>query len=132
MCNRVVQNGQVIKPGQRLRVKMRGPGGEWELDFDGAVFGGPARSESRSYWQRKEHAEEVRIPDVDGFGEKNKETGEQGWEDLPKGSSLWGLLLPQPDGKDYRLLKVLTQPATPEQFRKLGNDRAPVVVDASA
>ena len=38
-----------------------------------------------------------------------------------------GLLLPQPPGKDYRLLKIVTQPATPSQIEKLGNDRAPIV-----
>jgi len=31
-------------------------------------------------------------------------------------------------GKDYRLLKIVTQPATPDQFARLGNDRAPVVL----
>ena len=58
---------------------------------------------------------------------QNKATGEQGWEDVPPGSSLEGLLLPQPPGKDYRLLKIVTEPATPEQIAKLGNDRTPVV-----
>ncbi|MEA3187538.1 MAG: hypothetical protein QOD99_1368, partial [Chthoniobacter sp.] len=28
-------------------VLMRGPGGEFEIPFDEAIFGGPARSESR-------------------------------------------------------------------------------------
>jgi hypothetical protein len=46
---------------------------------------------------------------------------------VPPGSALEGLLLPQPPGKDYRLLKIVTQPATPEQFARLGNNRAPVV-----
>jgi hypothetical protein len=49
---------------------------------------------------------------------------EQGWQDVPPGSALDGLLLRQPPGKDYRLLKMVTQPATPEQFACLGN-RAP-------
>ncbi len=31
-------------------------------------------------------------------------------------------------GKQYRLLKIVTQPATPEQMARLGNDRTPVVV----
>jgi hypothetical protein len=31
------------------------------------------------------------------------------------------------DGKDYRLLKIVTPPATPEQIARLGNDRAPIV-----
>ncbi|HLX69454.1 MAG TPA: hypothetical protein VKV04_07495 [Verrucomicrobiae bacterium] len=93
-----------------------------------AVFGGPAKRESRNYWLKRERAEDVIVPNVSQFGEKNKTTGEQGWEDIPPGSALQGLLLPQPPGKDYRLLKIVTQPATPEQVAKLGNDRAPVVV----
>jgi hypothetical protein len=127
MCNRVVQNGTIIKPGGGLRVLMRGPQGEFELPFTEAIFGGPARNESRKYWTHREGAVEVLIPDVTRFGEKDPSTGEQRWEDLPAGSALEGLLLPRPPGKDYRLLKVVTQAATPDQIRLLGNDRAPVV-----
>lgn len=127
MCNRVVQNKVIIKPGGRMTVLLRGPGGEFEFPFTDAVFGGPARSESRNYWIRRESAEDVIIPEVTSFGEKNKITGEQGWEELPTISALKGLLLPQPPGKDYRLLKVLTQPASPEQIIRLGNDRVPVI-----
>ena len=68
------------------------------------------------------------MPDVTRFGEKNKTTEEQGWEELPPDSALEGLLLPQPPGKTYRLLKIVTQPASAEQMAKLGNDRAPVVI----
>ena len=128
MCNRVVQKNKPIKPGERVTVLMRGPQGEFELPFTEAVFGGPAKSESRGYWIQRENAENVIVPDVTGFGEKNKTTGEQGWENLPPGSALEGLLLPQPPGKDYRLLKVVTRPATAEQIARLGNDRAPVVL----
>lgn len=106
---------------------MRGPQGDFELPFTEAVFGGPAKTESRNYWIKREGAEEVLVPEVTGFGEKNKTTGEQRWEELPPGSSLEGLLLPQPPGKEYRLLKVVTQPATADQIARLGNDRAPVV-----
>ena len=127
MCNRFVQNGRVIKPGERTLVLMRGPGGDFELPLDYAVFGGPAKSESRSYWTQREGAEPVIVPDVERFGEKNKATGEQGWEDIPPGSALEGLLLPTPPGKEYRLLKIVTQPATPDQIARLGNDRAPVI-----
>lgn len=126
MCNRVIQKGRVVKPQGRLTVLLKGPNGEFELPFE-AVFGGPARAESRNYWIKREGAEEVLIPDVQGFGEQDKETGEQNWERLPDGASLEGLLLPVPTGKDYRLLKVVTQPATAEQVKELGNDRAPVV-----
>jgi hypothetical protein len=131
MCNKVVQDDVVVKPGGRMVVLMRGPGGEFELPFDEAVFGGPAKQESRNYWLKREGAEDVRIPRVSRFGEKNKATGTQGWEDVPQGSFLEGLLLPQPPGKAYRLLKVVTQPATPGQLARLGNDRAPVIVSAT-
>lgn len=127
MCNRVVQKGKIIKPGEKITVLMKGPGAEFELTFDGATFDGPAKRESRGYWKSREGAEDVLVPDVSKFGEKNKATEEQGWEDVPPGSSLEGLLLPQPPGKDYRLLKIVTQPATPDQMTRLGNDRAPVV-----
>jgi hypothetical protein len=130
MCNRVVQNDVVIKPGEKAKVLMRGPQGDFEMEFTEAVFGGPARVESKNYWLKREHAEEVRVPNVSRFGEKDKITGAQNWEDVPAGSSLDGLLLPLTtgkNGKDYRLLKVVTQPATPEQIARLGNDRAPIV-----
>jgi hypothetical protein len=107
---------------------MRGPGGEFELPFSEAIFGGPAKRESRGWWKRSEGAEDVLVPNVSRFGEKNKVTGDQGYEDLPPDSQLEGLLLPQPPGKSYRLLKIVTHPATPEQLQRLGNDRAPVVL----
>ena len=128
MCNRVVQNGVEIKPGGKATVLMRGPQGEYELPFTEAIFGGPAKNESRGYWIQREGAEEVHVPNVSKFGEKNKSTGEQGWEEITPGSLLQGLLLPRPPGKDYRLLKIVTQPATPEQLARLGNDRAPIVI----
>jgi hypothetical protein len=46
---------------------------------------------------------------------------------VPAGSSMEGLLLPRPPGKDYRLLKVVTQAATPKQIARLGNDRVPIL-----
>jgi hypothetical protein len=105
MCNRVVQDGVVIKPGGRATVLMRGPQGDFELPYTEAIFGGPARQESRSYWIQREGAEDVLVPRVSRFGEKHPTTGEQGWEDVPPDSALEGLLLPQPPGKTYRLLK---------------------------
>ncbi len=128
MCNRVVQKNKIVKPGERLTVLLRGPGGEFELPFEEAIFGGPARSESRNYWIKREGAEPVLVPDVNRFGEKSKATGEQGWEDVLPGLALEGLLLPQPPGKAYRLLKVVTQPATADQLARLGNDRTPVMI----
>jgi len=90
MCNRMMQKNKPIKPGERVTVLMRGPQGEFELPFTEAVFGGPAKSESRGYWIQRENAENVIVPEVTGFGEKNKTTGEQGWENLPPGFGFGG------------------------------------------
>jgi hypothetical protein len=132
MCNRFVQNGREVRPGQKTTVLMKGPGGFFEMPFDEAVFGGPARSESRKYWIRREGAEEVIVPGIERFGERDKRTGRQNWASVPPESALEGLLLPSPPGKDYRLLKIVTQPATSEQSERLGNDRVPVLVGASS
>jgi hypothetical protein len=126
MCNRFVQSGREIRPQGTATVLLKGPGGFFELPFEG-VFAGPARNESRDYWIRKEGAEPVLVPDVSRFGEKDKVSGQQNWEDVPAGSGLEGLLLPIPPGKDYRLLKIVTQAATAEQFARLGNDRVPIL-----
>lgn len=127
MCNRFVQKRRgEVRPGQRATVLMKGPGAVFEMPFDEAVFGGSARSESRGYWIQREAAEPVIVPDIERFGEKDKATGLQNWEDVPAGTALEGLLLPRPPGRDYRLLKIVTQPATPEQIARLGNDRVPV------
>lgn len=126
MCNRFVQKGREVRPQQNATVLMKGPGGYFELPFE-VVFGGPARNESRNYWIKREGAEPVIVPDIERFGEKDKSTGQQNWEDVPVGSALEGLLLPKPPGKEYRLLKVVTQPATPDQLARLGNDRVPIL-----
>ena len=55
---------------------MRGSGGEFEVPFDEAVFGGPARNESRHYWMQRDGAEPVLVPGLERFGEKDKTTGQ--------------------------------------------------------
>jgi len=44
----------------------------------------------------------------------------------PAGTRLEGLLLAPPAGKDYRLLKIVTRAATPDEYTRLGNSRIPV------
>ena len=68
--------------------------------------------------RRRTHQGFSPIPNVSRFGEKSKVTDAQGYEDVTPGSP----------GKEYRLLKVVTQPATADQLARLGNDRAPVVI----
>ena len=78
MCNRYVQKGREVRPQQGTTVLMKGPGGYFELPFE-AVFGGPARNESRNYWIKKEGPEPVLVPDISRFGEKDKAMGAQNW-----------------------------------------------------
>lgn len=126
MCNRFVQGGKLIKPGERAKVLMRGPGGTFEIEFDGAVFSGAARKDNCEYWLVREGGEEVRVPFITRYGERNSSNKAQGWEDVPEGSSMEGILLPPPPGKDYRLLKVVTQAARAARELALGNDRTPI------
>jgi hypothetical protein len=65
---------------------MRGPGGEFELPFDEAVFGGPARNERRHYWIKREGEEPVLVSHISKFAGKDRATQEQHWEDVPAGS----------------------------------------------
>jgi len=37
MCNRVSQDGNVIKPGGRTTVLLHGPGGEFEVPFTAEI-----------------------------------------------------------------------------------------------
>ena len=100
--------------GIRAGAKLHG-GKRWESG--NVIFGGPAKKESRNYWLQREGAVDVLVPNVTRFGEKNKTTEEQGWEDVPPGSALEGLLLPQPPGKDYRLLKIVSASARAQPRR---------------
>jgi hypothetical protein len=66
---------------------MRGPGGEFELPFDEAVFGGPARNESRHSWIQREEAEPVLVPDLSRFGERTNQS--RAWKTIGrKGQAL--------------------------------------------
>jgi hypothetical protein len=130
ICNRFVQKNRSVKPDDRVTVMMKGPGAKIDMPFDGAAFGGPAKSENRGYWISPEGAVGVRVPDVRPIWGKEQKRGEQGWEDVVPGSTLDRLLLPQPLGKDYRQLKIVTQPATADQIARLGIDRTPIVRSA--
>ncbi len=90
MCNRFFQHGREVRPGQRAVVLMGGPGGEFEGPFDEAIFGGPARNESRNYWLQREGTEPVLVPDIARFGKRYKATKAQTWEDVPAGSAMEG------------------------------------------
>ncbi|MFZ4681703.1 MAG: hypothetical protein ACOYMS_04305 [Terrimicrobiaceae bacterium] len=121
MCNAFSQNGRDVRPGQRATVRVKATG---EV-FDQAVFAGCARHESRGWWKRQGASEA--ILDATRFAEKNKSTGVFTWDDIPAGQAIEALLEPQPDGKDYRLLKVVTREATPEELARFGNNRVPVL-----
>jgi hypothetical protein len=124
MCNTIVQNGVVIRPGQPVMVVMRGPGGDWLMPLP-AVWGGSARGERRKYWTKAQGGMEVIIPAVTRWGEVDG--GKAQWENLPPGAGLRGILLPEQQRKDggtYRILKLVTTDATGSQRGRFQNDRA--------
>src|SRR5438067_11095357 len=108
MCNRIVQKGREVKPGQPVMVLMRGPRGEFEMPFEEAAFGGPARNESRNYWIQREGADPLSVPDAERFFERDETTGKQNSEDVPSGTALEGLWQRKAPGQDCRALKVCT------------------------
>ena len=141
MCNVFEQVGREVKPGGRVVVYLRGPGGRMAVvaDENGrlprpfvAVYAGAAKSERLQYlWLRQKKGEEVLVPRVGKFGDWHVKLNRQMNHDLPEGSALAGVLLPEQtgrDGKVYRLLKVQTRAATPAEEERVGNDRMPVVV----
>ena len=127
MCNRFVQKGREVRPQQNATVLMKGPGGFFELPFE-AVFGGPARNESRNYWIKREGAEPVIVPDIERFGEKDKTTGVQNWERRACRDRVGRPAAPNTSGKkntdssrsSHNQRRSINSPA-------LGNDRAPVL-----
>lgn len=141
MCNVFEQVGRVVKPGGRVVVYLRGPGGRMAVVADEkgrlprpfvAIYAGAAKSERLHFlWLRQKKGEEVLVPGVSKFGDWHVKQNRQLDHDLPAGSALAGVLLPEQtgrDGKVYRLLKVQTRAATPEEEERVGNDRMPVVI----
>jgi len=128
MCNAIVQDNVTIKPGQKARVLLKGPAGYFEIEYTGAVLAGCATEEKLRWW--KTQGEEVMIP-AEGFGEKNKIKGGQGFGSLPAGSYIKGILMRQEPGKDYRILKIVTRDGGGDALERWGNDRVPVVLPPS-
>ena len=121
MCSRLEQNGNTSGKGLKARFR------DGQL-FENAAFAGCARKESLGWWKRQ-GAEEVMV-EAQKYAERNKVTKELTWFDVPAGEVVAGVLEQAPPGKDYRLLKVATRPATPEEFSVAGNDRFPLTVPA--
>ena len=142
MCNRFVQKGRMVKPPGKAIVFLRGPGGVMPVNLDRkghpllpieGLYTGAAQSESvKQKWIRAQHAVEVLIPHVTSFGDWHVGRDVQLDHDLSAGSALAGVLLPEVARKDgtgtYRLLKVQTRAATPDEEERIGNDRMAVVV----
>jgi|GEM_PF-2389516 hypothetical protein len=125
MCNAIIQESVTIKPGQKAKVLLKGPGGYFEIEYTGAVLAGCATEEKLNWWKTK--GEEVLIPAM-GYGEKNKFNGNQAFGHLPEGSMIRGILLPPEPGRDYRILKIVTRNGGEDALERWGNDRVPVVV----
>ena len=118
MCAALELNSRMLRPGR------------WVSFWSGAgrrqlVWAGFAREESLPWW-RKKGGELVDIP-ADRFAERNDATGRLGWDDVPPGKVVRGLV--DPNG-EAPLLKVVTRASTVEEAGKFGHDRMPVIEKA--
>lgn len=89
------------------------------------VWAGSAQKEKLRYWTKTMSGEVVTVPGVSRWGEIDGLREE--WEDIPEGLTLAGILLPPQmglNGQTYRLLKIMTAPATGKQLGRFEKDRA--------
>jgi hypothetical protein len=115
MCCSFQQGGEKKRP--RHRVQVKGPKGAEEL-----VWAGFARSEIRSWWERKKEAVPVDI-EAESFAERAEDNGELVWDRVPGGCVLRGLSVPSGSSA---VLKIVTRASTPDELEHFRHPRMPV------
>lgn len=83
------------------------------------VWAGFATTEKLWWWKRQ--GKFVDFP-AHAFAERNDETRELHWEAVPPGMVIRALVT-----DEKPVLKVVTRAATPEEVRRFGHDRMPVI-----
>jgi len=86
------------------------------------VWAGFAREETLPWWMQK-GGELVDVP-AQRFAERSDSTGQFGWDGVPAGKVIRGLIDPN-DGKP--LLKIVTRASTQEETLKFEHPRMPLL-----
>lgn len=114
-------DGQPRRPGERFSATLA----------DGrqatAVWGGCARHETlREKWLRHPGNQLAQGPQVCEVAITDEETGKTRWGPAPGGAALLFVLLPVvtgKDGREYRLAKLITTEATPDELSYFRDNR---------
>lgn len=106
--------------GMRITAKLKG---RWA--------GSATHDKLKSYWLSKRFPgnQLVQITkDVTGISETDRETGEDIWAPAPEGTRLFFVLEASPPGRSYRLAKLVTVKARPEEraYFRQENDSVPL------
>ena len=90
------------------------------------MWAGCARREILSWWLGKAGNELVQSAEVAGIGIKGEDDGILRWDATPEGARLFFVLEPPKVGKNgesYRIAKMVTTAATPEQLAYFRDER---------
>lgn len=90
------------------------------------IWGGCAQHEKLSWWLKKPGHELAQSAGIAGIGIKGEDDDILRWDTTPQGARLFFVVEPPKVGKSgasYRLVKMVTVAATPEQFAFFRDER---------
>jgi hypothetical protein len=102
-------DGQMHKPGQPLSLSSA-DGAEMQ-----GIWGGSAQVEKLRWWLGKPGHDLAQTDVVAAIAIRDEDTGEVRWGAAPPGARLLFVLQPPPVGKSYRIAKMVTTAAEPDQ-----------------
>ncbi|GAT34066.1 hypothetical protein TSACC_22489 [Terrimicrobium sacchariphilum] len=123
MCNRYRTVSAEWRAGQELELEVVGG------DFYRPKWAGSATVEKlKRYWLREPGSELAQTrEDVTEVSETAEDDGELQWCAAPAGARLLFVIAAPPPGKTYRLAKLITTAATPDQAAYFRRDRFPLL-----
>lgn len=115
MCAALELNARMIRPGKWVAF--------WKKDgASKLVWAGFARSESLKWWERN-GGELVDVP-ADRFAERSNVTKELGWDAVPDGKVVRGLV--ERNGGSP-VLKIVTRASTDSELQQFQHERMPLM-----
>lgn len=91
------------------------------------TWAGSAQNEKLSWWLQKSGHQLAESGEISAFACKAEDNGELIWGPAPKSARLFFVVEPLPPGKSYRLAKMVTTAATPDQLAYFRHSRAPLL-----
>src|SRR5436190_5571347 len=111
-------HGREYRPGENLRLVLAN-GTETE-----GIWGGSAQGEKLQWWVNKPGHDLTQTKDqISGIAIRDEDTAEVRWGAVPAGAHLFFILEPAPQGKSYRIAKMVTIAATSAQTAYFNEER---------